>query len=501
MAAKGQDKSWFPRMTRRVGDSLASLMSGSGTTVDPRTGYRWLLQSMPDIEIEAAYCGSWLMKKIVDLPAYDMTRAWRDWQAEDDQIAKIEAEEQRLRVKEKIRMGIILGRLGGGALIMGNGRKLSEPIDPASIQERGLKYLFVAPRSQLKANKLIDDPESDNFGEPETFDLTLPGNKTEVVHESRMLIFKGQFRGNLTSHARSTFWGDSIVQIVDDAVTNATIAQNEFASLIIQAKIDIYKMPGLMANAANAEYEKRFTRRFELANVAKSNFRALILDKDEEWEQRQLDLIGMPEMIRAYIEIVAGAADIPATRLFGKSPDGMNATGESDQSNYDQMVRTRQENELRPILEKLDEILLPSAGVQTGEGIADAANDSGKGQEIYFEFAPLNVMGEKEASEVEKREAETLKSLTDTGLFEEDALEEAFSNRMVESGRWPGYEKARQKALVAAAKKPSETDVAGVSQPGPPGTGTDPQPPSGAPGTSGTPTVHVHVGGPSSATG
>ena len=32
---------------------------------------------------------------------------------------------------------------------------------------------------------------------------------------------------------------------------------------------------------------------------------------------------------------MAGAAEIPVTKLFGRAPAGMNATGESDLANYD----------------------------------------------------------------------------------------------------------------------------------------------------------------------
>ena len=50
---------------------------------------------------------------------------------------------------------------------------------------------------------------------------------------------------------------------------------------------------------------------------------------------------------------MAGAAEIPATKLFGRSPEGMNSTGESDLRNYYEMISQLQERVLRPALEKL----------------------------------------------------------------------------------------------------------------------------------------------------
>ena len=50
---------------------------------------------------------------------------------------------------------------------------------------------------------------------------------------------------------------------------------------------------------------------------------------------------------------MAGAAEIPATKLFGRSPQEFNATGEADLRNYYDMIAQIQERIVRPALEKL----------------------------------------------------------------------------------------------------------------------------------------------------
>jgi uncharacterized protein len=450
-------------------DGLASLMTGQGTTIDRRKSQMWLASILDAAQIEAAYRGNWLMRKCIDIPAKDMTREWRNWQGNEDQITALEKEEKRLHVREKVLMALILGRLGGGAIIIGDGNDPDGELDVERIGRGGLKYLYVVSRWQLKVGDPIGDPLNEKFGEPETFELQRTGRDNLVIHHSRVIAFKGLFSGNIGSlrMAASEFWGDSLVAALDEPVKNATTACDEFASLISEAKIDVFKIPGLMQQIGTAEYENRFLKRLELANVGKSNHRALIMDADEEWEQRQLTLAGMADMVRAYMAVVAGASDIPATRLLGKSPDGMNATGDSDQDNYDQMIRSAQENDLRPQIEPIDEALIRSAlGTRPPE--------------IHFVFAPLKVLSDVEEAEMENKEADTLSKLITTGLFQEEALEEAFSNRMIESGRWPGYEEARKKALSAAERDPDDDDEAGVTNPPEPGT-------TGAGGGPGTP--------------
>ena len=53
-------------------------------------------------------------------------------------------------------------------------------------------------------------------------------------------------------------------------------------------------------------------------------------------------------MVRTFLQVAAGAADIPVTRLLGQSPAGLSATGDSDTRNYYDMIAARQELDLRP---------------------------------------------------------------------------------------------------------------------------------------------------------
>lgn len=43
---------------------------------------------------------------------------------------------------------------------------------------------------------------------------------------------------------------------------------------------------------------------------------------------------GLKDIYEAFMTEVAGAAEILVTRLFGRSPDGMNATGKADMQHY-----------------------------------------------------------------------------------------------------------------------------------------------------------------------
>jgi phage-related protein (TIGR01555 family) len=105
------------------------------------------------------------------------------------------------------------------------------------------------------------------------------------------------------------------------------------SSAIGELKFDIIKIKGLSAMMETSEGAKKLVDRFANANAAKSVVNSVMLDKEEEWERRELRLTNMDRVLMSYLTIACGAADIPATRLLGRSPDGMNSAGDSDTRN------------------------------------------------------------------------------------------------------------------------------------------------------------------------
>ncbi|AIT81607.1 hypothetical protein JI59_18480 [Novosphingobium pentaromativorans US6-1] len=398
-------------------DSIVNLLTGRGTSVDRTSHNFWHHIPMPPEQIEAAYRSSWLMSKIVDLPAMDMVREWREWELDAEEIKKVEEAEKRLGVRQAILTGLIYGRLGGGVVILGSGTDMAAPARDSD----KLLYVKALPRRVIGLGETDWDVTSENFGEPAWF--TINGARgSDRIHPSRVIVFKGERVPGLTGlTSEEQFWGDSVIERIDRAVKNADTATDGFATLIDEAKIDYYKLAELANLLLQPGGLDKARARVEAMNMAKSTHRAVIMDAGDDWEQRQINWAGMPDMIKTYLAIVAGAADIPATRLLGKSPDGMNSTGESDEKNYRASIATKQDMTLRPALDKLDRLLLPGLGI---------ASDT------YWDFCPLDTPTEKERAEVENKEADTYTKLVNAG-FPEGPLTKSMAARMVDSGNWP----------------------------------------------------------------
>lgn len=334
----------------------------------------------------------------------------------------------RLKVQSKVAQARKLARLyGGAAIFIGtNNVRVNEPLDPGQIGRGGISYLHVFARHEMMVQELEQDPLSPFYGEPKSYQVA--GQTLMVdIHPSRVVRFGG---AELPDRALNyDGWGDSVLMAVNDAVMQASTASATVAALLNEAKVDVIKVPGLMKNVATAEYRARFIERYSLANLGKSITNSLVIDGEEEWQQKQISFAQLPEVINVYLQIASGAADIPATRMLSQTPGGLQSTGESDVRNYYDRIGAGQRLDLGPALYRLDELLIRSA---LGTRPAD----------VHYLWAPLWQMNGTEKAEIFSKKARAIKDIADTGLVPDQAFARGVQNMLVEDGTLPGLDSA-----------------------------------------------------------
>ena len=415
-------------VARRFGDGLTNLISRMGTDRDKATHSVYGEVFLDDRQLLNAYRGSWLPRKIIDIPALDSCRKWRDWQADAGQIEKIEAEEKRLNVRGKVLEARTKARLwGGAAILIGTGDiDPSQPLDPEKVKAGGVKYLTVVTRRDLNANEIENDPGSEFYGKPASYTLNGKDGQPVTLHPSRLVVFQGAAVPDEDLNVNKG-WSDSVLTAVLDAVKNADSTAANVASLVFEAKVDIIRIPNFMASLSDPEYEQRWLNRYTLANVGKGVNGTLMLDKEEEYESKTTSFANLPDVIDRFLQIVAGAADIPLTRLLGTSPGGLNSTGESDLRNYYDRISAMQEIDMTPAMFRMDEAIIRSAL-------------GSRPPEVHYIWSSLWQISDKERADIGKTNAETIKSLNDTGLFPPEALAKSGANMLVENSILPGFE-------------------------------------------------------------
>jgi phage-related protein (TIGR01555 family) len=431
-----------------VKDSLQNLVAGLGTGRDKASHSHYAVPVMTDLELLNAYRGSWAARKGVNIPAVDACRNWRNWQADKKEIQLIEAEETRLNVASKILEAQIKARLfGGAAVFIGTGeRDTASELNPERIGKGGIKYLTVMTRRQLTPTAIEQDPQSLRFGKPKAY--RLPGSTVEI-HPSRLVIFIGAEHPDPEIADGLQFgWGDSVLLSAMPAVKHYDETMANVVSLVYEAKIDVINIPNLMSSLQDKNYERSLLERLRLAATAKGINGTLILDGLETHSSKSASFSTLPEVIAKTEQGVAGAFDIPGTRMFGQSSTGLGANGEENTRNYYDNVSAQQGLVIKPAMSVLDECLIRSAL-------------GARPEEIHYAWAPLWQPTAKERADIGKTTADTIKVLADTKLWDGDALGQAATNLLVEQSVLPGLEAAVEEFGTADVED-EEAGVDGV---------------------------------------
>jgi phage-related protein (TIGR01555 family) len=409
-------------------DTLTNLVTGLGTSKDKLHAAQFVFNPLSQSELESAYRGDWIARKIIDVPAQDATREWRDWKGEAQAVSAITAMETKIGLQHKICEAMKRARLhGGAALIIGvAGDDPEQPLDLETIAKDTLVYVHVAGRNELSAQEIDRDLESEFFGRPQSYTMS-SDTGVASIHSSRIVPFVGA--PILDEALRSDEWGDSVLQALYDAVRNAAASQQGIASLIQEAKVDVIRIPRMMSQLSTKEYTARLQERFMLATQMKSSMSVTLLDAEEDWQQKQVNFSQMPELLSQYLEIAAGAADIPATRLIGTSPKGLNATGDGDMRNYYDRIGADQATILRPALARLDEVLIRSAL-------------GSRPEEIDYRWTPLWRLSKSDEAEIMATKAKAIETIARTALVPVEPLGEATTNMLIEDGILSGLSAA-----------------------------------------------------------
>lgn len=423
----------------RLFDGLKNAITGAGTRRDARTASTYapvLPLTQPDID--AAYRGSGLMRKIIQIPALDMVREWRDWKIDADLVTKIEDEEKRLGLQAKVRQAEVLRGLGGGALILGLPGDPSQPA-PANIGLGQLAFVNVVSRWHLSFSQMQDDARLPGYGEPLMWQLNTGGAAMMNIHPSRVVPFRADttaMLAALTVGRDDAFWGESRVAQVLDAVKDSDAARGAFASLLHKARLTRIGIPGLSALVAAPGGEEAVSARLSVIALAESIHNASVYDSGtdgtnaEKIDDVTYSFAGAKDILSAYAEFVAAISDIPATRLLGRAPEGMNASGDSQQQDWKKRVRAMQTLELAPCLERIDPYLVQSA---TG-----ARPDAG----AWFDFSPLDNPSEKDDADRFAVQVGAIEKLVNMGIMPERALAKGAQSLLIEEGYLPGLEAA-----------------------------------------------------------
>lgn len=412
-------------------DGFKNILKGLEGTKDPHNytqytqGLRITQQLASDL-----YTYNWLCGKAVDAPIDDAVKNWRSLLISDP--AKKEEAELAMKgfeVKDKVSTALKWARAYGGAVIIPiiDNENQAEPLDPAKISKDSLRNLVVLDRYNVYPDVINRNILSANFGKPEFYTVVRNG---QLIHHTRVIRFDGVV-STLRELEIENYWGKSIFTRIYEPIRDAGVVSQSIADLIYESNVDVYKIKGL--NEAIVHNNDALVKnRLQIAHSMKSFLNAIALDTDDDYDKKSNTFANLPDIDDRFVYKVSGATGIPVTRLIGREPAGLNATGESDENTYNDMLKGIQENDIRPALDRLDPIVM--------------ASEFGKYDEFEYIFNPIKIMTEKEQSEIDQKRAQT----DAVYLAESVILESDVKAQLAERGTYITIDEERVKADAAA---------------------------------------------------
>lgn len=363
--------------------------------------------------MNSLYRSHWIIRRIIDTIPEDMCKNWYTItsQMDPEKLERFTKMERKTRTKAKILEALKWARLYGGSvalmLIEGHEQMLEQPLDYNLIMPGSYKGLLVFDRwsGVTPTGELVTDINDPEYGLPKYYQITTSDAEVFTVHHSRILRFIGRDLPYYEKLAEQ-YWGASEVEVVFDEIKKRDNTSWNIAQLMFMANIRILKIDGMEEVLAIGDQRAQsdLYNTLSAQNKLLSNMGLQILGPKDAYESHQYTFSGVNDIYQSFMMDISGASGIPVAKLFGRSPAGMNATGESDEQNYYETVESQQQSDVEPVLDKL----IPVMAVSEWGQIPD---------DLDYRLNPIRTPNNKEMAELGKNISDTVTSYYNAGLF------------------------------------------------------------------------------------
>ena len=384
---------------------------GAGSQHD-QSGYGFNYLSRNRTKLEAMYRSSWVVGQVVDVVADDMTREGINMRGLDtpEDAEEINQELDRLQVWDKLNETIKWSRLYGGAIavMLIDGQNVSTPLNTNTVGKDQFKGLLVLDRWMVLPT--LEDLVTDygpHYGMPKFYDVITDsvGLCNQRIHYSRVIRMDGVKLPYWQSIAEN-LWGQSVIERLEDRLTIFDSATLGSGQLVYKAHLRTYKVDKLRdIIAAGGRAYEALVKQIDQIRMWQSNEGMTLMDSRDAFETHQYSFTGLDNLLMQFGQQIAGATGIPLVRLFGQSPAGFSATGESDLSNYYDNINQQQEGRMRTPLQTLLEVVSLSV---MGKPLPDS---------FKFDFASLWQIDEKTKADVANTVVDAVTKAEESGLI------------------------------------------------------------------------------------
>ncbi len=381
------------------------------------------------LPLSYGYAEIGLFQNVCDVPVDDGLRGGvtiSSKQLDEDQIARLtqwfqyDLEDTADEESENVLHGCVgqalkWNRAFGGAFnLIITGQDPESPLEVDKIKEGDPLTFKAGDLWELYYDRGAQDSFSQNlFNDTTAEHYSYYGRR---VHKSRVIRYKGieppsmirqQLRG----------WGLSTAEALLRSINNYLKSDSLVMEVLDEFKVDVFKVRDLVTSLLSADGEAQVTKRLQLASMLKSFMNALVMDGDDDYEQKQIAFTGLAEMKKEIRIGVCADMRMPEIKLFGTSSGGgLSTSGQDEIEVYNGMVESQVRHKaLRPIVRILR--------IKCQQMFGMVPDD------LTVEFKPLRMMSAKEEEEVKTSQFNRLHLAKQSGEITPKEYREAINKQ------------------------------------------------------------------------
>jgi phage-related protein (TIGR01555 family) len=395
----------FSNVLARTGFGTPNLLESTEYPLTRLTNNYQLLNSL--------YRSNGIVRRVVDTIPEDATSNWINLQSQiaPEDLRKVESLWSTRRIKQQILKGLVWGRLYGGALgvimIEGHEDELHSPLDFDAIMPGTFKGLYIVDRWSgcYPSQDLVEDINDLEFGLPNSYEVEFGEGQRITVHHTRAIRFTGRDLPYWEMLAE-VYWGASEVEIIFDYLKMFDNTVYNIASLVFNANLKVLQMSdlGQLLAVGDAQAQQEVYNTVQAQTMLQSSQGMMLLDKDDNFTTYQYSFSGIADVAKIFMMNLSSVTKIPQTKLFGDSPSGMNATGESDMQNYYEVIQQYQETHVSPVIDKL----LPIMFMSELGAIPD---------DYDYIYRPVREPDDKDIADLVKNKVDSINQLFTSGIL------------------------------------------------------------------------------------
>lgn len=424
LTGDGKSVTTFAQDANNYDNSLKAIFSLNQVGIPEAQAMWYGSQSFIGYQMCALMAQHWLVNKACLIPARDAIRKGYKFTSNDgtdiapDVLDAINKANKRYKLNKSLVEFVKMGRVFGIRVALFKIESEDpdyyvKPFNPDAITPGSYRGI-----SQIDPYWCVPELTSASASDPSALDFYEPtywiiNNKR--YHKSHLVIMRGPEVADILKPSY-LYGGLSVPQLIYERVYAAERTANEAPQLALTKRAMVFYTDVAKALANQAAFEMRLQTWAQF----RDNYGVKIADAEaDKIEQHDTSLSDLDTVIMTQYQIVAAAANVPATKLLGTTPKGFNATGDYEAESYHEELESIQVSDMEPLIDRHIVCLIRS-DIAPRFGVAPFSLDC--------TWEPLDSLSSAELANINKTKAETAKILAvDIGAIDGQEVREALT--------------------------------------------------------------------------